>query len=200
MNDLQDLIYDFRAIMTHDVSNRLNNLGVPVLWIIGKSDLMIRVRYQEDYAKRIKDCKVVRIPKASHYPHATYPRRVNKEISDFINSGTYRFSQLVSERVRERFSVGMSLDELSTELDSIKMRFIPKIRGAEVENIRLVDDISGIIRACGLETGVSDDIMIKAVMLAVSQILQKPAHEIPPAKPVTYDDLERLYDYVVQSV
>jgi hypothetical protein len=117
-----------------------------------------------------------------------------------VDDKIYEFSQLVCERIKETFTIDVSLNEIGDELKNIKFRFLPKLNPGKEGNLQLINDTSMIVTQCGAKAGVSDEIMIKAVMIVTSQIIEKLPDTIPPAKPVPHDELEDLYAGIVQSV
>lgn len=200
MNDMEDLIYGFMAVMTHNVEDRLDRLNIPVLWIIGGKDRITLPQEQEEDAKRLRDCKILKIPDAIHYPHATYPRLVNQAIYRFINNGLNRFTQLVSERFGQDIT-----SELGMDLDKLRSRLIQKMPQPTNGDLEMISNISKIIASYGIETGVPQEVMMKAVIIIVTGIMEKRNRlkdlDLPPPTPIFLkEEIDRISEEIAKSV
>jgi len=67
----------------------LKSIQCPTLVIAGEEDLITPVHIQEEMARLIKNCRLVRIPGGSHNAHMDRPNIVNDEIDVFLRSLNY---------------------------------------------------------------------------------------------------------------
>lgn len=84
---------DFRTCHTFDVRNRLDELGVPTLAIVGEHDQLTPTRYHEYLAERAPDCELAVVADAAHLAMLETPDAFNDELGSFLD-------RLESESVR----------------------------------------------------------------------------------------------------
>jgi len=76
------------ALMTHNVLDRLHLIQAPTLVLTGSKDRLMPLQSSEVLASRIKGAKLVVIDGGSHALAEGMPGRFNKEVLDFLRSGS----------------------------------------------------------------------------------------------------------------
>jgi pimeloyl-ACP methyl ester carboxylesterase len=75
---------DFKACDEFDVMDRLSEISVPTLAIVGSEDVMTPVKYAEFLVEKLQDAKIVVVEGGSHSVFAEYPQEVNGAIDRFL--------------------------------------------------------------------------------------------------------------------
>ena len=77
---------DLRACDRFDVIERLGEIDVPVLAIVGTEDVMTPPKYSTFLEEHIPDASARIIDGGTHFVFAEYPDQVNQAIADFLDS------------------------------------------------------------------------------------------------------------------
>lgn len=75
---------DFEACDRFDVMDRLNEIAISTLVIVGSEDVMTPVKYSEFLQANIENAKIKLIEGGSHYVFVDYPNEVNSAIDEFL--------------------------------------------------------------------------------------------------------------------
>lgn len=75
---------DFKACDKFDVMDRLSEISVPTLAIVGTEDVMTPVKYAEFLVEKLADASIAIIEGGSHSVFAEYPAEVNAAIAAFL--------------------------------------------------------------------------------------------------------------------
>jgi pimeloyl-ACP methyl ester carboxylesterase len=75
---------DFKICDDFDILDKVGEIKVPCLILVGKADKLTPVKYQKYFNKHIDDSKLVIINKAGHAVMIEQPSRINHEIESFI--------------------------------------------------------------------------------------------------------------------
>lgn len=84
--DPQVLWSNFTACDRFDVSDRLGQINLPTLVLVGDGDNLTPVKYGKFLADNIPGAELKVIEKAGHMANLEQPRAVNQAISDFMSS------------------------------------------------------------------------------------------------------------------
>lgn len=84
-NGPASFLNDLRACDRFDVMDRLGEITVPVLAIVGDEDVMTPPKYAHYLADKCPDARVAVIPGGTHMVFAEKPNAVNRVIEDFID-------------------------------------------------------------------------------------------------------------------
>lgn len=74
---------DFLSCHEFDVRDRLDEIDVPTLALVGEYDQMTPLKYHEQLAAELPDCEVVEIEDAAHLAMIDQPERFTTEIERF---------------------------------------------------------------------------------------------------------------------
>ena len=66
------------------ITKRLSNIMVPTLLIWGKLDAMIPVKYANDFASSIKNCRLEIMENCGHTPHIEEPVKFSQSVLNFL--------------------------------------------------------------------------------------------------------------------
>ena len=77
-------IGDFTACDGFDVMDRIGQVRLPVLVIVGEDDELTPPKYAEFLARAIPGARLARIPRAGHYVSLEQPDEVNHAIRSFL--------------------------------------------------------------------------------------------------------------------
>lgn len=77
---------DFKICDGFDILNKLGNIEIPCLIIVGKQDQLTPVKYSEFSHDKIKNSALHIINKAGHMVMLEKPNEVNQAIKDYINN------------------------------------------------------------------------------------------------------------------
>jgi len=77
---------DFRACDQFDVMDRLGEIDIPALAIVGTEDVMTPVKYAEFLVEKMPNAELEIIEGGTHYVFAEYPDQVNGAIDRFLNT------------------------------------------------------------------------------------------------------------------
>ncbi|MHB9286595.1 alpha/beta fold hydrolase [Halobacteriales archaeon Cl-PHB] len=77
---------DFLSCDTFDVRDRMDEISVPVLAIVGEHDALTPVAYHEFFAERIADCELAVVPDAAHLAFLENPDDFNAEVGAFLSA------------------------------------------------------------------------------------------------------------------
>jgi pimeloyl-ACP methyl ester carboxylesterase len=197
-NKRQSVEYAFRAIETHDVTSRLAEIEIPVLWIMGKGDWVTPMRNQERTAQLVRNRTVFTI-EGKHYPHVYRPRKVNLQLYRFFHNDIYQFRIRLCKEVADRYGVKITLDELDEDIERIKMRILPQLVGIAGEQVELIDEISRLVNTCSADVTVSDEIMVKAVMIISAKVIPAFFGQDMKVRPVLRDAIEEAFGSIRSS-
>ncbi len=75
---------DFRACDAFDVLDRLGEIALPALVIVGERDRLTPPRYAERLAEAIPGASLVVVPRAGHLPMVERPRPVAEAVAAFL--------------------------------------------------------------------------------------------------------------------
>ncbi|WP_418285756.1 alpha/beta fold hydrolase [Halorubrum sp. DTA46] len=75
---------DFRTCHAFDVRDRLDEIGVPSLAVVGEYDSLTPPQYHEYFADRIADCERATVEDAAHLAMLERPAAFNAAIADFL--------------------------------------------------------------------------------------------------------------------
>jgi pimeloyl-ACP methyl ester carboxylesterase len=75
---------DFTACNGFDVMERLGDIRLPTLVVVGEDDRLTPPKYAEFLVRSIAGAQLVRIPGAGHYVSLEQPAEVNRAIRDFL--------------------------------------------------------------------------------------------------------------------
>jgi pimeloyl-ACP methyl ester carboxylesterase len=75
---------DFAACNSFDVMDRLGEIRLPTLVVVGEEDRLTPPKYAEFLARSIASARLVRIPHAGHFVSLERPDEVNQAIRDFL--------------------------------------------------------------------------------------------------------------------
>jgi pimeloyl-ACP methyl ester carboxylesterase len=75
---------DYLACDRFDVRDRLAEIRVPTLVVVGTDDRLTPLRYSRFLAETIPGARLVEIPGAGHFPQLEQPVRVNAAIREFL--------------------------------------------------------------------------------------------------------------------
>jgi len=76
---------DFRTCHSFDVRDRLEEIDVPTLAIVGEHDKLTPPHYHEDLAEAIPDCELAEIDDAAHLAMLEQPEAFNSALSSFLD-------------------------------------------------------------------------------------------------------------------
>ncbi|WP_435128958.1 alpha/beta fold hydrolase [Halobaculum sp. D14] len=76
---------DFRTCHSFDVRDRLDEIGVPALAVVGERDKLTPPRYHEHLADNIPDCELAVIEDAAHLAMLEQPDAFNAAVSEFLD-------------------------------------------------------------------------------------------------------------------
>jgi pimeloyl-ACP methyl ester carboxylesterase len=79
-------ISDFRACDGFDLMDRVGQIRLPTLVIVGEDDQLTPPKYSEFLAGAIPGARLVRIPRAGHYAPLEQPEAVNRALREFLAS------------------------------------------------------------------------------------------------------------------
>jgi pimeloyl-ACP methyl ester carboxylesterase len=83
----QEVIHkDFKICDEFDILDKVGEIKVPCLILVGKADKLTPVKYQKYFDKYIDDSKLVIINKAGHSVMLEQPSEINNEIEGFLES------------------------------------------------------------------------------------------------------------------
>lgn len=85
-NTVGALINDLKACDSFDVMERLQEITVPLLAIVGDQDVMTPPKYSAFMVDNIAGAKQVIIPGGTHFVFAELPASVNKAIEGFVGA------------------------------------------------------------------------------------------------------------------
>jgi pimeloyl-ACP methyl ester carboxylesterase len=71
------------AILEHDTRDRLHEIGVPTLVVVGAVDLLCPPRHSREIAERISGARLVEVPDQAHQPFQEGPEAFNALTLDF---------------------------------------------------------------------------------------------------------------------
>lgn len=77
---------DFAACDRFDVMERLGELSLPTLVIVGEEDCLTPPKYAEFLVRKIANARLVRVPSAGHFVSLEQPGEVNRAIGDFLGA------------------------------------------------------------------------------------------------------------------
>ena len=77
-------IGDFTACDGFDVMDRIGQVRLPTLVIVGEDDELTPPKYAEFLARTIQGARLARIPRAGHYVSLEQPDEVNRAIRSFL--------------------------------------------------------------------------------------------------------------------
>jgi pimeloyl-ACP methyl ester carboxylesterase len=72
------------SYLSHEWSDRLEDIRCPTLVVWGEADALIPVRHADEFVRRIPHARAARVPNAGHIPMIETPERFNRELLDFI--------------------------------------------------------------------------------------------------------------------
>jgi pimeloyl-ACP methyl ester carboxylesterase len=75
---------DLTACDRFDVTDRLGEIRLPTLAVVGEEDRLTPPKYAEFLARNIAGARLVRIPHAGHFVSLEQPDEVNRAIRDFL--------------------------------------------------------------------------------------------------------------------
>ena len=75
---------DLSACDRFDVMERVREIALPTLVIVGQDDVMTPVRYAEYLGRELQNAEVVSIPNAGHFVTLEQPAAVNAAIAGFL--------------------------------------------------------------------------------------------------------------------
>lgn len=75
---------DFTACDRFDVMNRLGEIRLPTLVVVGEDDRLTPPKYAEFLTGKIAGARLVRIPRAGHFVSLEQPDEVNRAIGEFL--------------------------------------------------------------------------------------------------------------------
>ncbi|MDG5775900.1 alpha/beta hydrolase [Haloarculaceae archaeon H-GB2-1] len=75
---------DFLSCHTFDVRDRLGEIDVPTLAVVGEHDSLTPPSYHEFFAAEIPDCEYVEIERAAHLAMAERPAAFNEVLASFV--------------------------------------------------------------------------------------------------------------------
>ncbi len=76
---------DLAACDKFDVMERVKEISLPSLVIVGADDIMTPVRYAEYLGRELQDAEVVVAPNSGHFVTLEQPGAVNAAIAEFLN-------------------------------------------------------------------------------------------------------------------
>jgi pimeloyl-ACP methyl ester carboxylesterase len=76
---------DFRTCHTFDVRDRLDELSLPSVAIVGEHDQLTPPWYHEYLAENLPDCTAVEIPGAAHLAMLERPAAFNAAVREFLD-------------------------------------------------------------------------------------------------------------------
>ncbi len=76
---------DFTACNGFDAMDRVGDIRLPTLVIVGEDDRLTPPKYGEFLLRTIPGAKLARIPRAGHYVSLEQPTEVNRAIRDFLS-------------------------------------------------------------------------------------------------------------------
>jgi pimeloyl-ACP methyl ester carboxylesterase len=77
---------DFNACNRFDVMDRLGEVRLPTLVVVGEEDRLTPPKYAEFLARSIAGARLARIARAGHFVSLEQPDEVNRAIRDFLGS------------------------------------------------------------------------------------------------------------------
>lgn len=75
---------DFTACNSFDVMDRLGEIRLPTLAVVGEEDRLTPPKYAEFLVRSIANAQLARIPRAGHFVSLEQPDEVNQAIRDFL--------------------------------------------------------------------------------------------------------------------
>ncbi len=75
---------DLSACDEFDVMERLKEITLPSLVVVGQDDVMTPVRYAEYLGRELQDAEVVVVPNAGHFVTLEQPEAVNEAVGRFL--------------------------------------------------------------------------------------------------------------------
>lgn len=78
------LLGDFTACDRFDISDRLDDIALPTLILVGENDKLTPVKYSQALAKAIPGAELRTIPQAGHMAHLENHKAVNQALLDFM--------------------------------------------------------------------------------------------------------------------
>jgi pimeloyl-ACP methyl ester carboxylesterase len=75
---------DFTACNRFDVMERLGEIRLPAIAIVGEEDRLTPPKYAEFLVARLAGARLVRVPSAGHFVSLEQPDEVNRAIRDFL--------------------------------------------------------------------------------------------------------------------
>ena len=75
---------DLSACDKFDVMERLKEITLPSLVVVGKDDVMTPVRYAEFLGRELQDAEVVVVPNSGHFVTLEQPEAVNEAVARFL--------------------------------------------------------------------------------------------------------------------
>jgi pimeloyl-ACP methyl ester carboxylesterase len=79
---------DFRCCHSFDVRDRVNEIDVPTLAVVGEHDKLTPPRYHEFLAENMPDCEVAILADAAHLAMLERPESFNRVVSKFLEGVT----------------------------------------------------------------------------------------------------------------
>jgi pimeloyl-ACP methyl ester carboxylesterase len=75
---------DLSACDQFDVMERIKEIDLPSLVIVGQDDVMTPVRYAEYLGRELKNAEVVVVPNSGHFVTLEQPEAVNAAVAQFL--------------------------------------------------------------------------------------------------------------------
>ena len=76
---------DLSACDKFDVMERVKEIALPSLVIVGADDIMTPVRYAEYLGRELQDAEVVVVPNSGHFVTLEQPEAVNEAVARFLD-------------------------------------------------------------------------------------------------------------------
>jgi pimeloyl-ACP methyl ester carboxylesterase len=84
LNDKETYERAARAAFGFSVCQRLEEIAVPTLVVVGEGDRTLPLNWMEDIATRIRGARLVRIPGAGHISNMERPQEFNRAVLEFL--------------------------------------------------------------------------------------------------------------------
>lgn len=84
--DPEVIFKDFKICDNFDILDKVSEIKVPCLILVGKADKLTPVKYQKYFDKHIENSKLVIIDKAGHAVMLEKPSIINREIETFMKN------------------------------------------------------------------------------------------------------------------
>lgn len=72
------------ALLQHDTRNKVNQISVPTLVLIGKDEIFIPLKFSEELAANISNAKLVVLERGSHNYWLEFPELFNQAVMQFL--------------------------------------------------------------------------------------------------------------------